>query len=412
MPTEVQIGVNNAPSNPEFIYLIGVCGQGLNPYTGNPTSETSIIVDLEDYGWSEGQQYCYEIAELTTFCSCSGEGPVPSSSPTPTNTTTPTNTPTNTLTPTLTPTETDDMLYHTLTACTISDSEQSISTVSYYCENVGANINVPTLINEICDLAPIADPVSGVIDDQQILCFYQYYFGTGDTSNIQLLDVNDDGVLSTSDLLSFLSEYGSLDILAPGYCTSYPTTINCNSNVQADGIYYIENQNACYVVTDSVPYSGQPTDNCVTLNTNYATCQTCQDENVYLWQIAQTYAVTETATPQGFVSKTIAFSPNSELTSSDGSITGATHIFITVLGSSEGGPEPNNTALLTSYSAGTLHIYSTTSANSIVANVELVGVVTTSYSSYVSFQITSLVSYTNEPPFNFTDVVNFDLFEL
>jgi len=411
MPTEVLIGVNNAPPNPEFFYTIGVCGQPLQPYTGNPTSATTITVDLEEYGWTEGDTYCYEIAELTTLCGCSGSDNIPSN--TPTNTPTNTLTPTSTVTPTITPSETDDMLYFTLTACTISDiNVEAAQTGEFYCNAISGNTTAPVVLNDICDLAPIADPVTGNIDDDQLLCYYQYYMGSSGATvenNLQLLDTNDDGVISTSDLLSFLGQYGSLDILEQGYCTSYPTEIKCTNNLTVGDIYYSQSQNACYVVTNSVPYEGQPVGDCqLTSSANYNDCTTCEDENVHLWQLEQYAFAFDGTSEGGFDEKTVAFGPNLDLDSTDNSITGASYVFVTVLGVSDGGPAPDNTQILQSYTAGTLHIDS--SDNSVEVDVEFVSISTTSSGyKYAVYEITNLDSYTNEPPFGI-DLVTLSLF--
>jgi len=288
----IQIGVTNG-SGPDYVYLIGVCGQPLQPYTGNPTTETSIIVDLVDYGWSEGQQYCYQVADLGTGCICSESGPIPTL--TPTQTETPTNTPSNTQTPTNTQTQTntpsDEALIFTLTACTISDAEQPVGTVEYFCNSYspGQTLTLPTVVNEPCDLAPFVDrPDTDTMTEDYIECMYQYYFGTGDTTNISLLDVNGDGSLDTYDLISFLNTYAEVPLSEYYGCTFYPTVTACTQNGFFVGsVYYNETFNACYEVTGSTPSGGSTETSCgvIDVSNDYELCTTCEDENVYFWQL-------------------------------------------------------------------------------------------------------------------------------
>lgn len=395
----IQIGVNNG-TGPEYFYAIGVCGEPLTPYTGNPTTETSIIVDLVDYGWSEGQQYCYEVADLGSGCSCSESGPPPTQTPTltVTQTQTPSNTQTQTLTQSVTNTPSDDGLIFTLTACTISDGEQSTAgSPSYFCEGygeTGATLTIPTLVNEPCDLAAYADNSNNVSDDY-ILCLYQYYFSTGDTSNLQLLDINDDGQLSTADLLSFLAQFGEAPLSTYG-CTFYSTETQCTQNGLVIGqIYYNETENACYEVVSSEASGGTVLDcGTIDINNDYESCTTCQQDNVYFWQLT-------------YVPWDYSYSPNLGsgefnmlFLTNDGKLTGvqenlntATHVLISK-GSNNGNPTPT----LTSLSSGTLLVQNSINTSEYFeVDVTLV-TDGTEPPGFVSFVIDSIVSQSAEPP--------------
>lgn len=187
--------------------------------------------------------------------------------------------PTPTVTPTVTPTPSTIPVntVHRFSACTLADTATERPTTTIYCETsqgvpIG-DIVIPLIVQEECDLAIMANE-NGLVDPERLRCAFLYHLNNGTPGeDVSLFDSNDDGLISISDMLSFLGTFGSVSYAS---CTDYPTYIyGDNLSPQAGETIYIAEHDTCYTYVDEVAFDSQVL-TVTSLAGSYENCELCE----------------------------------------------------------------------------------------------------------------------------------------
>ncbi len=208
------------------------------------------------------------------------------------------------------------------------------SVVSYpyevieYSPGGGSTWYIPTIVTEPSHLSPLANE-SGVVTNEAWVVAMTWYIGEQYSCDLVpwLCDqVNDiDGFLSTADLLSLLSLYGSLESTINESITC-PSVYTQGLSPILNDIYYVPQEDKCYEYVGNVNNNGQEIIS-FGIGTSYSSCTEC----IEVMLPSPSSTTTPTTTPSLTPTVTPSITPSITLTPTPTPSTSPTEFIYKVL---------------------------------------------------------------------------------